>query len=135
MKKNNLKQNIKRATIAGLAALTLGNIGGCANTPEARNTMDQIAEQVIFQGGAASLRNKGKYNEGRALEVTGKIMGDIEASKAGKSETNIYLNGREREILTCLNPNGNEYDVYINDHGQYVWLDNDRWAIKCNKVY
>ena len=87
----------------GILATTLTSLIGCAEFEEME---DVLLEQMIFQGAAARLREKGEYDKARALENIGLIRGNIEAAKAGRSEVNIYTNrGTEQQRTQQLPEN------------------------------
>lgn len=88
----NLTSKLGKGLRTGILATTLTGLIGCAAFEEAfKETEGTLLEQVIWQGAAAKLREKGEFEKAQAMENIGFIRGNIEAAKAGRSEVNVNV--------------------------------------------
>lgn len=118
------------ATGLGLAGLT-----GCAEFEEFE---DALFEQVIYEGAASKLEERGEYERARSVRRIGDAMTGIRIAKAGRSDINVNVDtntneNRRRQQLpenVILLSNGN----YSPAQG-YTWINpKDNNDVKVRKI-
>ena len=112
--------SLKSKLKTGVLATTLTGLIGCAEFEEME---DSYLEQIIFQGAAAKLRERGEYDKARAMENIGMARANIATARAGRSEINVYTNGGREQQRTQQLPD----NVILSSNGNYSPAQGYTW--------